>query len=50
MDIVEKDIQERILESVKSRLSKEDKLSQVLMDILFLSQDAVYRRIRGDVL
>jgi hypothetical protein len=49
MEVVEKDIQERILESVKSRLSKEDKLSQVLMDTLFLSQDAVYRRIRGDV-
>ncbi len=49
MEPVKKDIQERILESIKARLPKGEKLSQVMMDTLFLSQDAVYRRLRGDV-
>lgn len=43
------DIQQRIFETIKIKLSKEEKLATVLMDKLFLSQDAVYRRMRGEV-
>lgn len=43
------DIQQRLLEGVKQRLPKGEKLAHVMMDILNLSQDAVYRRIRGEV-
>ena len=43
------DIQQRLLETIKQRLAKGEKLAQELMDILHLSQDAVYRRIRGEV-
>lgn len=47
--IAKKDIQERILESIKMQLPKGVKLAQALMDTLHLSQDAVYRRLRGEV-
>jgi hypothetical protein len=43
------DIQQRLLEGIKQRLPKGEKLAQVMMDTLHLSQDAVYRRLRGDV-
>ncbi len=43
------DIQQRIFETIKIKLPKEEKLATVLMDKLFLSQDAVYRRLRGEV-
>ena len=45
----ELDIQQRIFESIKMQLPKGESISQVLMEVLFLSQDAVYRRLRGDV-
>jgi len=45
----EPDIQQQIFENIKMKLPKGESLSQALMDVLFLSQDAVYRRIRGDV-
>lgn len=43
------DIQQRIFESIKRQLPKDEKIANVLMNTLFLSQDAVYRRLRGDV-
>ncbi|MBD3637999.1 MAG: hypothetical protein HUJ25_11645 [Crocinitomicaceae bacterium] len=46
---IEHDIQQRIFNSIKLQLPKEEKLSQVLQDKLFISQDAAYRRLRGDV-
>lgn len=48
-DVVIKDIQERLFEAIKMQLPKGEKLSQVMQDVLFLSQDAVYRRLRGEV-
>lgn len=43
------DIQQRLLESIKQALPKGEKIAQVMMDSLNLSQDAVYRRLRGEV-
>jgi len=43
------DIQQRIFDSIKRQLPKDEKIANVLMNTLFLSQDAVYRRLRGDV-
>ena len=49
MEVVKKNIQERILDAIKAQVPEGEKLSQIMMDTLFLSQDAVYRRLRGDV-
>ncbi|UKN01133.1 hypothetical protein K6119_15495 [Paracrocinitomix mangrovi] len=49
MEEIEHDIQQRIFNSIKLQLPKGDKLSQVLQDELHISQDASYRRLRGDV-
>ncbi len=46
---VTNDIQQRIFETIKRELPKGEKLAVVLMNTLHLSQDAVYRRMRGDV-
>jgi hypothetical protein len=46
---VEKDIQQRIFNTIKLQLPKGDKLSNVMQDVLCLSQDATYRRLRGEV-
>lgn len=46
---VNQDIQQRIFDSIKKQLPKDEKIAVVLMNTLFLSQDAVYRRLRGDV-
>ena len=43
------DIQQRIFDAIKLQLPKDEKIASVLMNTLFLSQDAVYRRLRGDV-
>lgn len=43
------DIQQRIFDAIKLQLPKDEKIAGVLMNTLFLSQDAVYRRLRGDV-
>jgi hypothetical protein len=43
------DIQQRIFNAIKLQLPKDEKIASVLMNTLFLSQDAVYRRLRGDV-
>lgn len=45
----QQDIQQRLLDGIKQKLPKGEKLAQVMMDVLHLSQDAVYRRIRGEV-
>lgn len=42
-------IQQRIFDAIKLQLPKDEKIASVLMNTLFLSQDAVYRRLRGDV-
>jgi len=46
---VEKDIQQRIFNSVKLQLKDGEKLSTILQDTLHVSQDAAYRRLRGEV-
>jgi hypothetical protein len=46
---VEKDIQQRIFNTIKLQLPKGEKLSNIIQDTLHLSQDATYRRLRGDV-
>jgi hypothetical protein len=46
---VNQDVQQRIFESIKKQLPKDEKIAVVLQNTLFLSQDAVYRRLRGDV-
>lgn len=43
------DIQQRIFDAIKKQLPKDEKIANVLMNTLHLSQDAVYRRLRGDV-
>lgn len=43
------DIQQRFLDTIKLKLPKGEKLAQAMMDTLHLSQDAVYRRMRGEV-
>ncbi len=48
MDVTQ-DVQQRIFETIKKQLPKDEKIAAVLMNTLFLSQDAVYRRLRGDV-
>ena len=48
MEIVQ-DVQQRIFDEIKKQLPKDEKIAVVLMNTLFLSQDAVYRRLRGDV-
>lgn len=42
----EKKIQEALLSQMRQKLTKSENLTKVLMDVLELSQDAVYRRIR----
>lgn len=46
---VEHDIQQRIFNSIKIQLPQGEKLSNILQDMLNISQDAAYRRLRGDV-
>jgi len=46
---IEHDIQQRIFNSIKLQLPKGEKLSNILQEKLFVSQDAAYRRLRGDV-
>lgn len=46
---VNQDVQQRIFDAIKKQLPKDEKIATVLMNTLFLSQDAVYRRLRGDV-
>ena len=46
---IEHDIQQRIFNSIKLQLPKGEKLSNVLQEKLHISQDAAYRRLRGDV-
>lgn len=46
---MKQDIQQRIFDTIKRQLPKDEKIALVLMNTLFLSQDAVYRRLRGDV-
>ena len=46
---IEKDIQQRIFNSIKLQLTQSEKLSNVLQETLFVSQDAAYRRLRGEV-
>lgn len=48
MEIVQ-NVQQRIFDEIKKQLPKDEKIAAVLMNTLFLSQDAVYRRLRGDV-
>jgi len=48
MEIVQ-DIQQRIFDAIRNQLPKDEKIAGVLMNTLHLSQDAVYRRLRGDV-
>lgn len=48
MEILQ-DVQQRIFDEIKKQLPKDEKIAAVLMNTLFLSQDAVYRRLRGDV-
>ncbi len=48
MEIVQ-DVQQRIFDSIRQQLPKDEKIASVLMNTLHLSQDAVYRRLRGDV-
>lgn len=48
MEIVQ-DIQQRIFDAIRNQLPKDEKIAAVLMNTLHLSQDAVYRRLRGDV-
>ncbi len=45
----EHDIQKRILDAVKLQLPKGEKIAHILQETLSLSQDAVYRRMRGEV-
>ena len=46
---VQNDIQQQIFDAIKRQLGPEEKLSTVMMEQLHLSQDAAYRRLRGDV-
>lgn len=48
MEIVQ-DVQQRIFDKIKQQLPKDEKIVDILMNTLHLSQDAVYRRLRGDV-
>lgn len=48
MDVLQ-DVQQRIFDAIKKQLPKDEKIAAVLMNTLHLSQDAVYRRLRGDV-
>lgn len=48
MEIVQ-DVQQRIFDTIRKQLPKDEKIAAVLMNTLHLSQDAVYRRLRGDV-
>jgi len=43
------DIQQMLLDKVKSRLGEGEKLVDVLSELLFVSSDAAYRRISGKV-
>ncbi|NOQ74553.1 MAG: hypothetical protein GQ574_21255 [Crocinitomix sp.] len=45
----EYEVQKRIFDSIKMQLPNDDSLVQVLMDTLYVSQDAAYRRLRGKV-
>lgn len=40
---------EALLKAIKSRLTEGENMAHVLMDILFLGKEAVYRRLRGEV-
>lgn len=46
---VTQDIQQRIFETIKLQLPKGEKIALVLQDVLCISQDAAYRRLRGEV-
>ncbi|MEX1003695.1 MAG: hypothetical protein WDZ35_16365 [Crocinitomicaceae bacterium] len=46
---IENDIQQRIFQAIQIQLPEGDKLANVLQELLHLSQDAAYRRLRGDV-
>ena len=46
---IEHDIQQRIFNSIQLQLPKGEKLSNILQEKLHISQDAAYRRLRGDV-
>lgn len=46
---VEQDIQQRIFSAIKLQLPKGEKLADTLQDMLHISQDAAYRRLRGEV-
>ncbi len=46
---VQNDIQQQIFDAIKLKLEPGEKLSSMMMDQLHLSQDAAYRRLRGDV-
>jgi hypothetical protein len=44
------DHQAAIFENIKRRIGAEDSLGNVVGDVLSISQDAVYRRFRGETL
>ncbi len=43
------ELNKNLLENVKSRLPEGTNIANMLMDILYIGKEAVYRRIRGDV-
>ena len=43
------DIQQMLMNKIKSKISEEEKLVDVLVDVLCVSHDAAYRRISGKV-
>jgi hypothetical protein len=45
---VKADIQENLIKAIKEKLGSEDTIGRSLADVLSLSQDAVYRRYRGE--
>lgn len=42
------DIQENLIKQIKEKIQNEDSIGKSLADVLSLSQDAVYRRYRGE--
>jgi hypothetical protein len=48
MEVIQ-DVQQRIFDTIKKQLPEDERLANVLQNVLHLSADAVYRRIRGDV-
>jgi hypothetical protein len=43
-----RDIQTTLFDIVKSKIAGKDSLGMALSDVLSISQDAVYRRLRGE--